>query len=270
MPQPLRQLRRGVRPRRRQVFPLEQAPDDGRDDCLLPREEDRLRQLHRRRRDADGAAPDPQRGDRRGSAEEQRHHDRVRVDRSAQGEDGWPRGKEARRGIRRSRLQVPSDGAGVPSRRQDRLADLRGDRRAQAAGGLPQRPLGDRLGNALRRGSAPAELEPDAARGCGDGLPRHADHRRPSVVAVAGRGALARHAQAQHLDRPLGLEPEVLCAAAGAVREHAAQGPDPVRQRLSAHHARPLAEGLRGGRLQGRGQAADPEAERDATLGLTD
>ena len=39
---------------------------------------------------------------------------------------------------------------------------------------------------------------------------------------------------------------------------------DPVRQRLPADHARPLAQGLRGGRLQGRGQAADPEGERDA------
>ena len=68
VPQPVRQLRRGIRPRGRQVLPLEQAPDDGRDDRLLPREEDRLRQLHRRRRDADGPAPHPERGDRRGGA----------------------------------------------------------------------------------------------------------------------------------------------------------------------------------------------------------
>ena len=48
------------------------------------------------------------------------------------------------------------------------------------------------IGHALRRRPAPAELEPDAARGRRDRLPRHADHRRPSVVAVAGRGAVAR------------------------------------------------------------------------------
>jgi hypothetical protein len=98
-------------------------------------------------------------------------------------------------------------------------------RRAQVAGDLPQRPLGHRLGHALRRRPAAAELEPDAGRGRGDGLSRHADRPRPSVVAVAGRGDLAGDAQAQHLDRPLGLEPEVLSAAAGAVRQHAAQGP---------------------------------------------
>ena len=51
-------------------FRSTQAADDGRDDRLLPREEDRLRQLHRRRRDADGPAPHPERGDRRGGAGE--------------------------------------------------------------------------------------------------------------------------------------------------------------------------------------------------------
>ena len=57
------------------------------------------------------------------------------------------------------------------------LADLRGDRRAQAAGDVPQRPLGHRLRHALRRRPAAAVQQPDAARRCGDGLPRHADHR---------------------------------------------------------------------------------------------
>ncbi len=42
------------------------------------------------------------------------------------------------------------------------------------------------------------------------------------------------------------------------------EGPHPLRQRLPADHAGPLAEGLRGGWLQGRGQAADPQAQRDA------
>ena len=88
----------------------------------------------------------------------------------------------------------------------------------QAAGGLPQRPFGHRQRHALRRRVATAELEPDAARGRGDRLPRHADHHRAPVVAVAGRSDFAGDAQAQHLDRPVGLEPEVLSAAARAVR----------------------------------------------------
>jgi predicted TIM-barrel fold metal-dependent hydrolase len=40
-------------------------------------------------------------------------------------------------------------------------------------------------------------------------------------------------AQAQCVDRPVGLEPQVLPEAAGAVRQHAAQGPRAVWQRLT-------------------------------------
>ena len=50
-------------------------------------------------------------------------------------------------------------------------------------------------------------------RRCRRRLPRHDDHHRPSVLAVAGRGALGLPAQAQRLHRSLRLEPEVLSSS---------------------------------------------------------
>ena len=50
--------------------------------------------------------------------------------------------------------------------------------------------------------------------------------------------------QTQCVDRFVWLEPQVLPEAAGAVRQHPAQRPRAVWQRLPAHHARPLDEGL--------------------------
>jgi uncharacterized protein len=41
-----------------------------------------------------------------------------------------------------------------------------------------------------------------------------------------------------------------------------------LKDRLPAHHARTLDEGLRRGRLQGQGQAADPQGKRQAAAGL--
>jgi hypothetical protein len=79
----------------------------------------------------------------------------------------------------------------------------------------------------------------------GGRLPRHADRHRPSLVALAGRGALGLPAQAQRLDRPVRLVAQVFPAAARAVRQHPAQGPHAVRHRLPADRARPLARGFR-------------------------
>ena len=119
---------------------------------------------------------------------------------------------------------------------------------------------GMRCGGGLRlQNSNPMLLEDVAID-----FPDIADRHRPPQLALAGRGAEPGAAQAQRVDRPLGLEPEVLSGAAGAVRQHAAEGPHAVRQRLPADHARALDEGLRRGRLQGQGQAADPEGEREA------
>ena len=69
------------------------------------------------------------------------------------------------------------------------------------------------------------------------------------------------------LHRPVGLEPEVLPAAAHSLRQHAAENQDVVRHRLSVDHARTLDERLRRCRFPRRGQAAHHEAERDPRSG---
>ena len=74
--------------------------------------------------------------------------------------------------------------------------------------------------------------------------------------------AVATH-KAERLHRPVRLVAEVLPAAAGAVRQHAAQGQGAVRLRLPAAHARPLARRLRrSSTIKRRGAAADPQGER--------
>ena len=105
------------------------------------------------------------------------------------GKDGRARSEKAHRGARRQGLQVPPDGARLPARRQDGLADLRSDRRAQAARHLPQRPLGHRLGHALRRRPAPAELEP---RCCSRTWRSRFRTSRSSSPIRAGRGRTKR------------------------------------------------------------------------------
>ena len=87
--------------------------------------------------------------------------------------------------------------------------------------------------------------QPDPSRRRRRRLPRHDDHHRPSVLAVAGRGAVGLPAQAERLHRPLRLEPEIFSAAARAIRQHAAQDEDAVRLRLPADPPRPLDRGFR-------------------------
>ena len=71
-------------------------------------------------------------------------------------------------------------------------------------------------------------------------LPGHQGGHGPPVRALAGRGAVGRRAQGERLDRPVGLVAEVLPAAARALGQHAAQGEDAVRHRLS-RRSRPSA-----------------------------
>src|SRR4029078_11942950 len=92
--------------------------------------------------------------------------------------------------------------------------------------------------------------------------PEMADLGRASVVPRAGGALVGGHAQAAGLHRSLGLVAEVLSADPGAVREHAAQGQDPVRFALSVDEPRALDGGLRQAADQARGAAADPEGER--------
>jgi hypothetical protein len=96
---------------------------------------------------------------------------------------------------------------------------------------------------------------------CGGGL--RLQNSNPMLledVAIAFPG----DAQAQHLDRPVGLEPEVLSAAARAVRQYAAERPHPLRLRLPADQPRPLAQRLRRSWLQAGREAAHPERKREA------
>src|SRR5688572_5207566 len=86
---------------------------------------------------------------------------------------------------------------------------------------------------------------------------------------MAGRGVVGVSAQAERLHRSVGLVTEVLSAAAGAIREHAAEDQDAVRLRLPADHAGPLAEGFPGSGLQARSARADLEAERCPCVAAT-
>jgi predicted TIM-barrel fold metal-dependent hydrolase len=92
--------------------------------------------------------------------------------------------------------------------RQDGVADLRGDRRAQAAGDLPQRPFGHRLGHALRRGLRLQNSNPMLVEDVAMAFPDMQIVLAHPELAVAGRGDLAGDAQAQRLDRPLGWSPK--------------------------------------------------------------
>jgi predicted TIM-barrel fold metal-dependent hydrolase len=138
------------------------------------------------------------------------------------------RGAQADRRARRQGLQVPPTVQGfVPT---DRMAwpiyEVINEHKLPAVFHSGHSGIGSGV---VRRRVAPAEQQSDAARGRGDGLPRYADHRRAPELAVAGRGVVAGTAQAQRVDRPVGLEPEILSAAASAIRQHAAEGSHPVR-----------------------------------------
>ena len=100
---------------------------------------------------------------------------------------------------------------------------VRGDRGARAAGAVPHGPLGNGHGHAGWRRYQVEVRQSDARRRRRRRFSDDADRPRASVVAVAGRGAVDRAAQAAGLHRSLGLVAEVLSAAARAVREHAAQ-----------------------------------------------
>ena len=87
-------------------------------------------------------------------------------------------------------------------------------------------------------------------------FPRPEDHPRAPVLPLAGRGARGRHPQARRVHRPVRLVAEVLPAAAGPVRQHAAAGQGPLRLGLPRAHPGPLARRLREAGDQGRGPAA--------------
>ena len=219
---------------------------------LLPRAADDGRRVHGRLGVVHRTDARAERGDRRGGAGELRRPDPVREHRPAQGAARRRRGAAPDRRARRARLQVPPQRAGLLPERPPGLPALRGDRGGRAAGALPHRALGRRLGPPGRRRHPPQVLEPDARRRRRRRLPDAQDRARAPVVPVAGRGDLDRAAQAAGLHRPVRMVAEVLPAAARPPREHAAARARPVRQRLPVHHARSLARGLRRRSISGR------------------
>src|SRR5205807_346131 len=92
--------------------------------------------------------------------------------------------------------------------------------------------------------------------------PGSADHPRPPVLPLAGRGAGGGDPQAERVHRPLRLVAEVLPAAARPLREHVAEGEGAVRFRLPGDRPRPMAGRLRHARHHAGGAAVDPEGER--------
>src|SRR5207244_5072819 len=91
------------------------------------------------------------------------------------------------------------------------------------------------------------------------------DHRRASLLALAGGDALRRNAQGERLHRPLRLVAEVLLALPDPVLQHAAAGQGTVWLRLSGDQPGALAQGLRGGPLPRRSAPEDHDREREET-----
>src|SRR6185503_9936509 len=92
------------------------------------------------------------------------------------------------------------------------------------------------------------------------------DHPRASVVPLAGRGALGgrRYPTEQH--RLFRLVAEVISADPGPVRQHAAQGQDPLRLGLPGAPPREMGRGVRQAADQARSAAEDHERERGAAF----
>ncbi len=179
--------------------------------------------------------------------------------------------REARRLIERARrqgLQVPPDGAGLPAERPHGLADLRGDRRAQAAGDLPQRPFGHRL----RACAAAAACGCRTATRCCSRTWRstsptcRSSSRTRSWPWQDEALSLALHKPNVWIDlsgwSPKYFPPQLVQYANTLLKDRMLFGSDfplitPER----------WMKRLRRGRLQGQGQAADPEGQRDAAAG---
>jgi predicted TIM-barrel fold metal-dependent hydrolase len=157
-----------------------------------------------------GPPPHPERGDRAGRAE---NSDMMMCFASIDPHKGKMGAREAERLIKEhgvQGLQVPPDRAGLPPLRQDGLADLRGDQRAQDADDLPHRPQRHRLGHALRRRAAAGVQQPDAPGRRGDLVPdMQIVMAHPSFPWQDEALSVATHKPNVWIDL-VGLEPEVL------------------------------------------------------------
>ena len=169
----------------------------------------------------------------------------------AKGKAGRARGAAAGARLRRPRLQVPSDHAGLLPERPQRLRALRGDRGGGAIRAVPHR---------ARPASAPA-----CAAGMGMRLkysnPIYLDDvavdfpdmpiilAHPSFPWQEEALSVATHKPNVYIDLS-GWSPKYFPADPGALRQHAPEAQDAVRLGLARDHARPLAGRFREDRDQ--------------------
>ena len=178
-----------------------------------------------------------ERRDRRGRGATQRRADPLRLrgpaglrgDRPTRA--GWSTTAECggSSSTRPCRVSTPRRDALPALRRLEEPASSPCSTRARPAS-APGCPAGAACGCGL--------LEPDPARPRRGGLPGPADHHGASLGPVAGGGALGCDAQAQHLDRPVGLEPQVLPRRARPLRQLDPEAPGALRFGLPAAHPR--------------------------------
>ena len=195
---------------------------------------------------------------------ERRRPDPVREHRPAQGAARRRRGAPPDRRPRRARLQVPPQRAGVLPERPPGVPALRGDRGGRAAGAVPHRPFGRRLGPARGRRHPAQVLQSDPRRRRRGGLPRlKIVLAHPSFPWQDEAISIAMHKPQVSIDlsgwSPKYFPPQLVHYANTLLRNQVLFG-----TRLPLHHARPLARGLRHSRHQARGAAVDPEGERHA------
>ena len=213
------------------------APDGAGDGRDVPQAEDGLRRVHRRLAEgASARSPTRRSPSSRTSTPTSRSRSPASTRTAAPTACAWPGDLIKEYGVKGFKFHpsvqefFPNDRIAYP------LYEAIAEAKLPALFHTGQTGVG--AGTPRRRRHPPQVLQPDAARRRRGRFPRHADHPRASVVPLAGGGAVGRDAQAAGLHRPLRLVAEVLPADPGAVREHAAQGQDPVRLRLPGDHAR--------------------------------
>jgi hypothetical protein len=87
------------------------------------------------------------------------------------------------------------------------------------------------------------------------------DHPRPSLLSLAGGGAIGRDPQAERLYRPVRLVAKILPADPGALHQLDLAGQDAVRLRLAGDYAGPLVIGFRQARHPRRDQAEGAKSQ---------
>ena len=239
-------------------------PTVPRDRRLLPRAQDRLRDLP-------GRCASARPGFRRYANEEVaehrgrecRHHDPVRLDRPGQGQGRRARGAAAGRATSASRASSSTRPcrASIPTTARPTRSTKRSPRRARSRCSIPARP-------ASARACA-------AAWGCGSNIPTRcylddvaADFpdmpiilAHPSFPWQEEALAVATHKPNVYIDLS-GWSPKYFPPILVQLRQHAAEAEDAVRLGLAGDHAGPLAGRLREDRHPGRGPPADPQGKR--------